>query len=132
MSATKDFLMEVEEAKEYLERKFPRTNFEIGNNGVHVHLRNVDLEYDINPIPRDDYPNSRRMKGWRLIRHESKKSPVDVGELVPSYEQAAKLLVQDLVGQIAELVKNTAREFHEQAERCCNPMGEENDGQAQV
>ena len=120
MSATKDFLMEVEEAKEHLEREFPGTHFEIGNNGVHVYLRNdAGLEYDINPIPRDDYPKSRRMKGWRLIRHEGKKSPVEVGELVPSYEQAAKLLVRDLVGQLAELVKNTAREFHEQVEKHC-------------
>ena len=101
MSATKDFLMEVEEAKEYLEREFPQIRFEIGDNGVHIYLGN--LEYDINPIPRDDYPKSRRMKGWRLIRHtkvfcwphEGKKS-VEVGELVSSYEQSAKLLVQDL------------------------------------
>ena len=114
MSATKDFLMEVEEAKEYLEREFPQIRFEIHitthtthkqhtnntntqqhthNNGIHVYLGN--LEYDINPIPRDDYPKSRRMKGWRLIHHTKVKS-VEVGELVPSYEQAAKLLVQDL------------------------------------
>ena len=121
MSATKDFLMEVEEAKEYLEREFPRTLFEIGNNGVHVYLRECsDLEYDINPIPRDDYPKSRRMKGWRLIRHEGKKAPVEVGELVASYEQAVKLLVRDLLGQFAELVKDMAKDFHEQAERYCN------------
>jgi len=94
VSATKDFLMEVEEAKEYLEREFPGIHFEIGNNGVHVYLRDSDLEYSINPIPRDDYPKSRRMKGWRLIRHEGRKK-TEVGELVPSYEQAAKLLVRD-------------------------------------
>ena len=93
MSATKDFLMEVEEARDYLKHEFPETPITIGNNGVILNVRKGG-EYSINPIPRDDYPKSRRMKGWKVIRHINDKSE-EVGEMVPSYEQAAKLFAQD-------------------------------------
>jgi len=91
MSATADFLLEVEEARDYLKCEFPKAQITIVNNGVLVKVHGIG-EYIIKPIPRDDYKDSRRMKGWEVIRVVDREEHPKELVMVASYEQATTQL----------------------------------------
>ena len=93
MSATADWYLEVNEARDYFKRQPQITKAKTDKNGVQVISKN-GTKYNVNPIPRDDYPKSRKMKGWKVLCCEEQ-----IGEMVSSYEQAAKLVTQDIVSR---------------------------------
>jgi len=91
MSATADFLMELEEATDYLRARLG--SLEVKRFDERIIVTNDRNKYEVKPVPREDYKTSRRMKGWMVTGVEPGWGQL---AMVRSYEDAAIFIEKDM------------------------------------